>query len=152
MNQWDLKELMLGDPGVPAYMYDSWNYLDIVVLVVSYLNMFGDPEGPLKILRLLRAFRPLRMVNRIDGMKLVIMSLVEAGPALGNVCVLLFSVFLIFGILGLSLFMGKFHFCTDGESNKQHCYGVADEDFWMPQVIASACASKSFHLTTADHC
>ena len=81
------------NPGVPSYMYDSWNCLDMVVLFVSWINMFAEPEGPLKILRLLRAFRPLRMVNRVDGMKLVIMSLVDAGPALGNVCVLLFSVY-----------------------------------------------------------
>ena len=101
---------------------------------------FGDPEGPLKILRLLRAFRPLRMVNRIDGMKLVIMSLVSAAPALSNVCILLASVFLIFGILGLSLFMGKFHSCNDAEdefiggSDKIHCFGHFEGDFWGPRV------------------
>ena len=55
-----------------------------------------------------RAFRPLRMVNRIDGMKLVIYSLMAAAPALANVLLfLIFAVFLIFGILGLSLFLGK---------------------------------------------
>ena len=140
-NETDLKELMLGDHGVPSYMYDAWNYLDLIVLAVSFLNMFGDPEGPLKILRLLRAFRPLRMVNRIDGMKLVIMSLVSAAPALSRVCILLFSVFLISGILGLSLFMGKFQSCNDAESSFiggshiQQCYGLnADADFWNPKV------------------
>ena len=140
-NKEDLKALMLGDHGVPSYMYESWNYLDLVVLVVSYINMFADTEGPLKILRLLRAFRPLRMVNRIDGMKLVIMSLVDALPALGNVCVLLFSVFLIFGILGLNLFVGKFQSCNDtvdafiGGSTITTCYGhVATGEFWSPKV------------------
>jgi hypothetical protein len=136
----DLKELMLGDAGVPSYMYDAWNYLDLMVLIVSYVNMFGNPEGPLKILRLLRAFRPLRMVNRIDGMKMVIMSLLSAVPALGNVCVLLFAVFLIFAILGLSLFMGKFQSCNDaddefvGGSNKDNCYGSFEGDYWIPRV------------------
>ena len=134
-NEHDLKELMLGDAGIPSYMYDSWNYLDLTVLLVSYINMFAEPDGPFKILRLLRAFRPLRMVNRIDGMKLVVMSLYSAMPALGNVCILLFAVFLIFAILGLSLFLGKFQRCTDPLSNKNGCYGVLDgEDFWMPMV------------------
>ena len=134
-NEVDLKELMLGDAGVPSYMYDSWNYLDIMVLVVSYVNMFGDPDGPLKVLRLLRAFRPLRMVNRIAGMKLVIMSLVSAAPGLGNVCILLFAVFLIFAILGLSLFMGKFHSCSDEASARAYCYGHVEGDFWVPAVL-----------------
>ena len=51
-NEDDLKEMMLGDHGIPSYMYDSWNYLDLMVLAVSYANMFGDPEGPMKVLRL----------------------------------------------------------------------------------------------------
>lgn len=76
---------MLGDHGVPLYVYASWNYLDLMVLAVSWIDMFVPPEGPLKVLRLARAFRPLRMVNCIDGMKLVIMSLVAAGLALANV-------------------------------------------------------------------
>ena len=140
-NEHDLKELMLGDHGVPSYMYDSWNYLDLMVLAVSWVNMFVPPEGPLKVLRLARAFRPLRMVNRIDGMKLVIMSLVAAGPALANVMAfLIFAVFLIFGILGLNLFMGKFQSCNDvmdefiGGSDKFDCYGHNTDDFWHPKV------------------
>ena len=144
-NEFDLKDLMLGDTGKPSYMYDSWNYLDLVVLLVSYINMFGDPEGPLAILRLLRAFRPLRMINRIPGMKLVVISLYSAAPALGNVCVLLFAVFLIFSILGLSLFMGKFHSCSDGLSNRDVCYGsTAGDDYWLPMVCTK---SSHYHST-----
>ena len=90
-----------------------------------------------------RAFRPLRMVNRIDGMKLVIYSLMAAAPALANVLLfLIFAVFLIFGILGLSLFLGKFHTCNDvedpyiGGSDRTHCYGYNTDtsDFWTPKV------------------
>jgi len=71
-DQDNLKSLVLGDTGEPAYMYSGWNYLDMIVLIVSFILKTGDPEGPLKTLRLLRAFRPLRMVNRIAGMKLVL--------------------------------------------------------------------------------
>ena len=82
-------------------------------------------------------------------MKLVIMSLTSAAPALSNVCVLLFAVFLIFGILGLSLFMGKFHSCSDvedafiGGSDRINCYGYNDKnngaDFWTPKVSLALC-------------
>ena len=144
-NEHTLKQLMLGNHGIPCYMYDSWNHFDLFVLVISYVNVFADPDGPLfsilRLLRLFRAFRPLRMINRVDGMKLVVMSLAHSVPALSNVCVLLFAVFLIFGILGLSLFMGKFHFCNDaldsftGGSNEEHCRGhIVDGDFWIPKV------------------
>ena len=148
--------LQLSVRRVRVLQYDAWNYLDLMVLVVSYVNMFGDPEGPLKILRLLRAFRPLRMVNRVDGMKLVIMSLVSAVPALSNVCILMFAVFLIFAILGLSLFMGKFQSCNDvedeflGGSNKIDCYGHNVGDFWSPKVpvavLRGACWMMCFRF------
>ena len=147
-NEHTLKELMLGDQGPPSYMYEAWNHFDLLVLVVSYVNVLGDPEGPLysmlRLLRLVRAFRPLRMINRVSGMKLVVMSLAHSLPALSNVCVLLFAVFLIFGILGVSLFLGKFQFCNDapdsfaGGSTLANCYGhISDgdvSDFWMPKV------------------
>ena len=51
-NEHDLKEMMLGNHGVPSYMYDGWNYIDLLVLVVSYMNMFAPQDGPLKTLRL----------------------------------------------------------------------------------------------------
>ena len=131
-----LKDLVLGDMGEPSYLCSAWNYLDIVVLVVGYINRLGDPEGPLKILRLLRAFRPLRMVNRVAGMKLVLGALLSACPALANVCILLLAVFIIFAILGLSLFMGKFFACTDGESNRADCAGhfISDDGYAVPAV------------------
>jgi hypothetical protein len=135
-DQDNLKALVLGDTGEPAFLYSPWNYLDMVVLAVSYIGKFSNPDGPLKILRLLRAFRPLRMVNRVAGMKLVLGALVSACPALGNVCVLLVAVFLIFAILGVSLFMGKFFYCNDGDAaNKDECYGsfVGDDSFLVPK-------------------
>lgn len=135
-----LKEIVLGGEdgcgalGEPAFMYSSWNYLDLIVLFVGFVNMMGIKQ--LKILRLLRAFRPLRMVNRIAGMKLVLMALAGALPALGNVCFLLVAVFLIFAILGLSLFSGKFYYCTDGESNRDNCHGTSESDdgYAVPNV------------------
>lgn len=125
-NTESLKELVLGNLGEPAYMYSGWNYLDMVVLTVGYIGKVGDPDGPLKALRLVRAFRPLRMVNRVKGMKLVLGALIAACPALANVCALLVAVFMIFAILGLSLFSGKFYYCTDGESDRDLCWGEFD--------------------------
>jgi len=119
-------------------MYSGWNYLDMIVLAVGYIGKVGDPDGPLKALRLVRAFRPLRMVNRVAGMKLVIGAIVSACPALANVCALLVAVFLIFAILGLSLFKGKFFSCNDGDvMGKSTCTGHFAGDFAIPRVWAN---------------
>ena len=139
----DLKKLMTGNHGRPAYMCDPWNYLDIIVLLISYVNLFLNPDGPFKIFRILRAFRPLRMINRLQGMKLVLGALMDALPALMNVLILLAAVFVIFGILGLSLFMGKFASCNDRltewnkGSHKETCYGhntLNADNYWTPKV------------------
>ena len=152
-DQENLKALVLGDTGEPAYFYNGWNYLDMIVLIVSFILKTGDPDGPLKILRLLRAFRPLRMVNRIAGMKLVLGALVAACPALANVCILLMAVFLIFAILGLSLFMGRFFACNkEDATGKGDCTGSFDagEGFIVPAVWANP-ALDGFGSTSFDN-
>jgi len=128
-----VKALCLGDIGRASYLYDAWNYLDIVVLVVSYVGLTGATEGPLKLLRLIRAFRPLRMVNRIKGMKLVLEALADAVVPLTNVCVLISAAFLIFAILGVSLFKGRYWSCNgcygeycDTFRDQDHCFGTYD--------------------------
>ena len=44
----------------------------------------------------------------------VVNSLFEAAPTLGNVILLLVMFWMVFGILGINLFKGKFYYCTDG--------------------------------------
>jgi len=137
-DQETLKQFCLGSVGEPAYMYNPWNYLDIIVLMVSYLGLVGDPNGPLKILRLVRAFRPLRMINKIAGMKLIVTALATAGPSLVNVMALLVAVFAIFAILGLSLFMGKLQKCNDYDvAGKATCVGMMTSEqgnYMVPRI------------------
>ena len=57
--------------------------------------------------------RPLRIANRSAGMKVVISALFAAAPAIANVGLVCALFYLIFGILGLNLFMGKMYRCVD---------------------------------------
>jgi len=70
-------------------------------------------------------------------MKLVLGALVAACPALANVCILLVAVFLIFAILGLSLFAGKFFSCNNEDATGEvDCLGPVDggDGFIVPSV------------------
>ena len=69
----------------------------------------------LRSLRTLRVLRPLRLLSRNPGMKLIITSLFQVMPAVGNVAGVVFALQLVFAILGLQLFMGGFASCSDGE-------------------------------------
>ena len=66
-------------------------------------------------MRTLRALRPLRAMAKMEGMKVVVNALVGALPDIFNVLVVCLLFWLIFAIIGVNLFMGKFFevgFCS----------------------------------------
>ena len=60
-------------------------------------------------MRAVRVLRPLRTVNRVPGMRVLVRSLLDALPAMGSVVVLTSFIFLVFGIIGVELFQGMLH-------------------------------------------
>ena len=52
----------------------------------------------------MRSLRPLRLINRAPGLKLVITTLLASLKPIGNVVVICFSFFVIFGSLGVQVF------------------------------------------------
>lgn len=60
-------------------------------------------------LRVMRAFKPLRMLTRSAGMRIVFKSVMLSMAAMANVSLVCVMFFLIFAILGTQLFMGQFH-------------------------------------------
>ena len=112
-------------PYPTAYLRDAWNQLDAVIVIISWVSFdtsafTGDTDtdsnpafAALKTLRTFRALRPLRMISRNPGMKLVVNSLLRAMPGVANVMSVQLLFMLIFGILGQQLFSGKMASCTD---------------------------------------
>ena len=111
-----------------AYLKSGWNVLDFSIVCVSLLCLFATavPQlRSLRSLRTLRVLRPLRLLSRNPGMKLIITSLFQVMPAVGNVAGVVFALQLVFAILGLQLFMGGFGSCSDGEITAEaECQGT----------------------------
>uniref|UniRef100_A0A8C2ILM1 Calcium voltage-gated channel subunit alpha1 Ib n=1 Tax=Cyprinus carpio TaxID=7962 RepID=A0A8C2ILM1_CYPCA len=107
------KGLYLGDR---AYLRSSWNILDgflvFVSLVDIVVSMTGGAKilGVLRVLRLLRTLRPLRVISRAPGLKLVVETLITSLKPIGNIVLICCAFFIIFGILGVQLFKGKFYY------------------------------------------
>uniref|UniRef100_A0A669DYN6 Voltage-dependent T-type calcium channel subunit alpha-1H n=1 Tax=Oreochromis niloticus TaxID=8128 RepID=A0A669DYN6_ORENI len=119
--------------GKQSYLQSSWNILDGVLVFVSlidilvYLAYHGENKilGILRVLRLLRTLRPLRVISRAPGLKLVVETLITSLRPIGNIVLICCAFFIIFGILGVQLFKGKFYHC-DGQdtrniTNKSDC-------------------------------
>jgi hypothetical protein len=63
----------------------------------------------------------MHVVAVVCGAQVVLSSLVKALPGIGNVAMLVVVFWLIFAILGVNLFGGKFHTCTDGSVDNKVC-------------------------------
>ncbi|CAH2312283.1 voltage-dependent T-type calcium channel subunit alpha-1I [Pelobates cultripes] len=105
--------------GDQSYLRSSWNILDgflvfvsLIDIVVSVASAGGAKIlGVLRVLRLLRTLRPLRVISRAPGLKLVVETLISSLKPIGNIVLICCAFFIIFGILGVQLFKGKFFYC-----------------------------------------
>nr|DBA18821.1 TPA: hypothetical protein GDO54_017024 [Pyxicephalus adspersus] len=119
--------------GDRAYLRSSWNILDgflvfvsLIDIVVSVASAGGAKIlGVLRVLRLLRTLRPLRVISRAPGLKLVVETLISSLKPIGNIVLICCAFFIIFGILGVQLFKGKFFYCLGVDvrnvTNKSDC-------------------------------
>ena len=96
-----------------SYLRESWNQLDMFIVVFSWIEYaISDVDiSVIKVLRLLRTLRPLRFISHNISMKIVVIALLESVSAIVNVMIVVILVWLMFAILGVSLFSGKFYFC-----------------------------------------
>ncbi|XP_067610130.1 sodium channel protein type 11 subunit alpha isoform X3 [Pseudorca crassidens] len=103
--------------GFRKYFTSAWCWLDFIIVIVSVTSLIDLKV--LKSFRILRALRPLRALSQFEGMKVVVNALIGAIPAILNVLLVCLIFWLIFCILGVNLFSGKFGRCvnvTDGNS------------------------------------
>ncbi|TMS15478.1 Voltage-dependent T-type calcium channel subunit alpha-1H, partial [Larimichthys crocea] len=119
--------------GKQTYLQSSWNVLDGVLVFVSLVDILVSLAytggnrilGILRVLRLLRTLRPLRVISRAPGLKLVVETLITSLRPIGNIVLICCAFFIVFGILGVQLFKGKFYHCegldTKNITNKSDC-------------------------------
>ncbi|KAF1459871.1 Sodium channel protein type 5 subunit alpha, partial [Pygoscelis antarcticus] len=109
--------------GFKKYFTNAWCWLDFIIVGVSsafgistrvsLINLFGSSFDAVKSLRTLRALRPLRALSRFEGMRVVVNALVGAIPSIMNVLLVCLIFWLIFSIMGVNLFAGKFGRCVN---------------------------------------
>ncbi|KAJ8277576.1 hypothetical protein GJAV_G00076860 [Gymnothorax javanicus] len=134
--------------GFKKYFTNYWCWLDFLIVEVSLVslvaNTLGYSEfGAIKSLRTLRALRPLRALSRFEGMRVVVNALIGAIPSIMNVLLVCLIFWLIFSIMGVNLFAGKFGRCVNRTgyiynvsmiNNKSDCLAVNDTQFYWTKV------------------
>ena len=122
-------DLKLFAMGCVMYFGNAWCWLDFVIVAVSLINfgasLLGAGNIPIfKTMRTLRALRPLRAMAKMEGMKVVVNALVGALPSIFNVLIVCLIFWLIFAIIGVNTFMGRFSKCLDTVSGHKFSHEI----------------------------
>ncbi|KAM5233408.1 sodium channel protein type 10 subunit alpha isoform 3-T4 [Hipposideros larvatus] len=104
--------------GFKKYFTNAWCWLDFLIVNISLTSLIAkilkySDMAPIKALRTLRALRPLRALSRFEGMRVVVDALVGAIPSIMNVLLVCLIFWLIFSIMGMNFFSGKFGRCIN---------------------------------------
>ncbi|CAF2998198.1 unnamed protein product, partial [Rotaria sp. Silwood2] len=96
-----------------AYLRSGWNLLDFVIVVVGFLSVilvqYNVQGFDVKSLRAFRVIRPLKLVNGVPSLQIVLNSILRAMLPLLHIALLVLFVIIIYAIIGLELFCGKMH-------------------------------------------
>ena len=123
-----------------AYIKDSWNILDFVIVTTSLptalmsasetvrpieeIELEGevDSEGfSVGAFRAFRVLRPLKTISSVKGLKVLMNALFSAIPLLQDTMVILMFFFIIFSIAGSNLLGGMLKSrCVSVQSGKMH--------------------------------
>ena len=88
-----------------SYLRDPWNVIDFLVVVLG-LIAFSPSVGNYTAIRTVRVLRPLRTITGVEGMRVLVSTLMRSIPMLLDVLVLCAFAFFIFGIIGVQTFKG----------------------------------------------
>ncbi|XP_032822016.2 sodium channel protein type 2 subunit alpha isoform X1 [Petromyzon marinus] len=135
--------------GLQKYFTNMWCWLDFLIVGVSVTSLVAtllkyDQLSAIKALRTVRALRPLRALSRFEGMRVVVNALIGAFPSIVNVLLVCLIFWLIFSIMGVDLFKGKFYKCVNKTDmkicnssvvrNKNECDVNASQD-WVNMPV-----------------
>ncbi|XP_064574879.1 sodium channel protein type 2 subunit alpha-like [Zonotrichia leucophrys gambelii] len=131
--------------GFQTYFTNAWCWLDFLIVDVSLVSLvataLGFSEfGAIKSLRTLRALRPLRALSRFEGMRVVVNALTGAIPSIMNVLLVCLTFWLIFSIMGVNLFAGKFY----------HCVNTTNNDMLSPEQVSNKSMCENMNRTTGS--
>ena len=143
-----IKMVAMGVSGGPqAYLCDYWNRLDCFIVLAGGLEYVLDVgQVNFTAIRTVRVLRPLRAINRIPSMRILVTLLLDTLPMLGNVLLLCFFVFFIFGIIGVQLWSGLL---------RQRCFISLPQNMTKPSYVPAYYrqpnSDKEYLCSTQEH-
>lgn len=134
-----VKWLAMGVWGEGAYLSDPWNRLDCAIVLLGVIDWMPFLSlGGLTLFRALRALRPLRTINKLPGLRVLITLLLDTLPMMANIFGLCCLIVLVFSIVGVQLWKGVY---------RQRCF-ITQDQYYDPDGFGLA---PSYTCSTSDN-
>ncbi|XP_070615693.1 LOW QUALITY PROTEIN: voltage-dependent N-type calcium channel subunit alpha-1B [Erythrolamprus reginae] len=138
-----------------SYLRNGWNVMDFVVVLTGILATAGT-QFDLRTLRAVRVLRPLKLVSGIPSLQVVLKSIMKAMVPLLQIGLLLFFAIVMFAIIGLEFYMGKFHkACFSNETGERLGEFPCGEDWPARRCEKGICKKywegPNFGITNFDN-
>ncbi|KAI9143076.1 Ion transport protein-domain-containing protein [Paraphysoderma sedebokerense] len=127
--------------GEHAFLRSLWNWLDIVVVAISWITLSSANVPGLKSYRVLRIIRISKVVNLSRRLRIVTIAIFKTIPTLQTIIVPFMMFLFMAAVLGLNLFVGLGWQCNDDSvAGKADCTGSfvnpttgqAEARRWLP--------------------
>ncbi|KAF9551224.1 calcium channel protein [Mortierella hygrophila] len=99
-----------------GYLRDLWNVLDLGIVLMSCVKVFGQIDHLFSLTRAVRALaclRVIRLVRYFEGVSAMFAAIGKALPRMVTAMLLTFLLFWPFAIYGVNIYAGYFYKCND---------------------------------------
>lgn len=131
-----------------AVIRDSGDVIDISIYFIGLVYVCWSPDfipahSAAQALLIMRALRPLRIINLIPKMRQVIQELFGGYKEILKVAALQLSLMFIFASYGVQMFSGKLGKCNDQNLTKEQCSGTFLAELKGPQELRGLNGEKN---------
>ena len=110
-----------------AYFRSGWTVLDFLCVITSIVSISIENTTStfIRSFRALRVLRVFRVFQRVDALRIIVYTLLQAMPRALNAMVVIFLWVYIFAIIALQTLRGTANYCNDSlVSTKEACVGT----------------------------
>jgi len=105
-----------------SFFKDGWNNFDFILIAMSWI----PTGGIFSSFRAFRILRTLRLVTRMQKLRIIVQAIIESIPNVGWASLLLLLIFYIFAIMGTTLF---------GEAFSEYFGSIGKSMFTLFQIM-----------------
>jgi len=94
-----------------AYLESRWNIFDLCLVIAGVISIILSSVGQLRTARVFWALRPLRLVARFPGMKIIAASLERSSQPVFQVGFLLLLMYIVASVIAVEVWGGQLRAC-----------------------------------------